>query len=320
MKRLLIGVTILLLGFALVSCGEAPTPTPQPTSTPEPPTETPIPEPPTSTATPVPPTPTSEPTATPEPPTPTLVAEGVVNAEPSLNLRAGASTSFDVLASMPTGTKVTMLERNADSTWVKVKSEEFGEGWVAAEYLDKTFQVDNLSVAADQPTPLAPAATTEALSPAPAADTPAPLPAEPTATIALPATPVPGGNIDEYLNALKEGTHNELAAPVSLGSAPAGGKVELVIANDSPFALKISLGSPANTETALDACQDCKVYEKTGPDSCLPEKPQKTLRIDPGAIRMAIETSSPDVVPYIGEWTLVGNQRYSLCFYILRNP
>lgn len=320
MKRFLVGVTILALSFVLVSCGEAPTPTPPPTSTPEPPTETPLPEPPTSTATPVPPSPTTEPTATSEPPTPTVVAEGLVNAEPSLNLRAGAATAFDILASMPTGTKTTLLERNADGTWVKVKTEEFGEGWVAAEFVDTTYQVSNLPVASDQPTPLPQAASTEAPSPAPAADTPAPAVVEPTATIALPATPVPGGDIDEYLNALKEGTHNELAAPVALGPAPAGGKTELVIANDSPFALKISLGSPARTETALDACVDCKVYEEVGPESCPPEKPQKTLRIDSGPIRLAIETSSTDVVPYVGEWTLEGNQRYSLCFHVLRSP
>jgi len=308
---------ILLVCFALVSCGEAPTPTPEPTATLAPATDTPAPEPPTPTTTPAPPTPTPEPTATPEPPTPTPAPEGVVNAEPSLNLRAGASTSFDVLASLPTGTRVTMLERSADSTWVKVRSQEFGEGWVAAEYLDKTSEVTSLPIAAEQPTPPAPATPTEAAGAASVADTPAP--PMPTATIALPATPGPGGDIDEYLTALKAGPHNELMAPAPLGAAPAGGKVELVIANDSPFALKVVLGSPASAETSVDGCQDCQVYESAGPSSCPPEKPQKTLRIDPGLIRMAIETSSPDVAPYVGEWSLEGNQRYSLCFFILRS-
>jgi hypothetical protein len=314
MKRVSLGLMILLLSFALVSCGETPTPTPEPTATPEPATETPAP---TATPEPATPTPTPQPTATPEPPTPTPAPEGVVNAEPSLNLRAGASTSFDILASLPTGTRVTMLERNADATWVRVRSQEFGEGWVAAEYLDKTFEVSNLPIAAEQPTPTAQAAPAEVASPTPTANTVAPPP--PTATIAWPATPGPGGDIDEYLNALKAGTHNELPAPVSLGAAPAGGKSELVIANDSPFALKVVLGSPASAETSIDACQDCQVYESAGPGSCPPEKPQKTLRIDPGSLRLAIETSSPDIAPYIGEWTLEGNQRYSLCFHVLRN-
>ena len=320
MKHSLFLVAILLIGISLVGCGEVATPTP----TPEPPTETPPPEPPesstsepsessTSTATPEPPTPTSEPTATPEPPTPTPLPEGVVNAEPSLNLRSGSATSFEVLDSMPTDTKVTVLERNEDGTWLKVTSDEFGEGWVSAKFVDLSTQAETIPVSTEQP-----AEPTEA-PPSAEAGAPTPVPAEPTPTVALPATPVPGGNIDEYIDALQEGAHNQLPEPVALGPAPAGGKVELVIANDSPFALKINLGSPANTETSLDACQDCTVYETEGPGSCLPEKPQKTLRIPPGALQLAIETSSPDIVPYVGEWTLKGNQKYSLCFYVLRN-
>jgi len=313
MKHLLFFVAIVLIGISLVGCGEVATPSP----TPEPPTETLTPEPPeppTSTATSEPPTPTSVPTATPEPPTPTPLPEGVVNADPSLNLRAGSATSFEILASMPTDTKVIVLERAEDGTWLKVTSDEFGEGWVAAEFVDLSTQAEAIPVSTEQPIE-----PTEAL-PAAEADTPTPVPAEPTPTVVLPATPEPGGNIDEYIDALQEGTHNQLPEPVALGPAPAGGKVELVIANDSPFALKINLGSPADTETSLDACQDCAVYETESPESCPPEKPQKTLRIAPGTLRLAIETSSPDIVPYVGEWTLEGNQKYSLCFYVLRDP
>ena len=96
--------------------------------------------------------------------------------------------------------------------------------------------------------------------------------------------------------------------------------MELVIANDSPFSLKVSLGSPAQTETSLDACPDCKVYEADASAACSPEKPQKTLRIDPGALRLAIEPSSPDLPPYLGQWTLQGDQKYLLCFAVVRKP
>ena len=323
MRHSLFLVAIVLIGISLVGCGEVATPSP----TPEPPTETLTPEspappeppeppePPTATATAEPPTPTSVPTATPEPPTPTPLPEGVVNAEPSLNLRSGSATSFEVLASMPTDTKVTVLERNEDTTWLKVTSEEFGDGWVAAEFVDLSTQAEAIPVNTEQPVE-----STEAPPPPAEAGTPIPVPVEPTLTVALPAIQVPGGNIDEYIDALQEGTHNQLPEPVALGPAPAGGKVELVIANDSPFALKINLGTPADTETSLDACQDCTVYETESPGSCPPEKPQKTLRIAPGTLRLAIETSSPDIVPYVGEWTLEGNQKYSLCFYVLRSP
>jgi len=313
MRHLFYGVMILLILTALVGCGSVPTPTPTPTS--EPPTETPVTEPPT--ATPEPPTATPEPpTATPEPPTPTPIPEGVVNAEPYLNMRSGPSTEFDVLGTIPTGSRVTILEANENNTWLKVNSAENGEGWVAAEFIDIGVQPG----AQPGPTEQTAEATTEPAAPPVTADNaPTAEPVPPTATVVRPATPVPGGDIDEYINTLFEGTFNRLSDPVAMGAVPAGGKVELVIANDSPFALKINLGNPANTNTTLDACQDCTVYETEGPGSCPPEKPQKTLRIDPGALRLAIETSSPDIAPHLGEWTLEGNQKYSLCFYVVRS-
>ena len=332
MKRFALCLVAIFLATAVVACGRETTPTatpaassetatpeviessqtPQETQTSEPssPTETPTPPP---TDTPLPPT------DTPVPPTPTPEPVAVVNAEPSLNLRSGPATSFDSLGTIPLKGKVTPIGRTADSEWIKVKSAEFGEGWVKTEFLDfpANVSVDSLPVAAD--------AAAAAATPTEAAPVPA-VPTEPATVVAVtptaPVAPTPADNteIDQYISALLAGTHNRLGNVTSLGAAPAGGKVELVIANDSPFGLKVSLGSPAGTETRLDACQDCKVYETQGPGTCAPEKPQKTLRIDPGALRLAIETSSPDIAPYVGQWTLQADQKYELCFYILRNP
>ena len=69
-SRLLAGLLILVLTFALMGCGSQPQATPTPTKTPVPPTWTPTPTPlpPTATPTPIPTaTPTPEPTATPTP-------------------------------------------------------------------------------------------------------------------------------------------------------------------------------------------------------------------------------------------------------------
>jgi hypothetical protein len=192
---------------------------------------------------------------------------------------------------------------------------------VKAEFLDfpANITVPALPVATEAaPAACTPAASSTQKSAATTVPAATPQAVAPTA----PAAPTPGdsADIDKYIAALLAGTHNRLGNVTSLGPAPAGGKVEMVIANDSPFALKVSLGSPARTETRLDACQDCKVYETQGPGSCAPEKPQKTLRIDPGALRLAIETSSTDIAPYVGQWTLQADQKYALCFYILRNP
>jgi hypothetical protein len=340
MKRFALCLITILIALAVVACGRVATPTATPASsldTATPPalqsSQTPqaAQTPPqaagtTVTATPAPPTDTpAPPTATPLPPTATPQPVAIVNADPSLNLRSGPGTSFKSLAMIPLKAKVTPAGRSADNQWVMIKSDEFGEGWVKAEFLDfpANVTVQALPVATETASAVAPtqgAAATARPTTATAATAtpPAGSPAAPTA----PAAPTPGdsADIDQYIAALLAGTHNRLGNVTSQGPAPAGGKVELVIANDSPFALKVSLGSPARTETRLDACQDCKVYETQGPGSCAPEKPQKTLRIDPGSLRLAIETSSSDIPPYVGQWALQADQKYALCFYILRSP
>jgi uncharacterized protein YgiM (DUF1202 family) len=344
MKRFALCTVTILIALAVAACGRATTPTATPAASAD--TATPIalqssqtpqaPQTPegtsvaagaavTATSTVALPTDTPmAPTATPLPPTATPEPVAIVNADPTLNLRSGPGTTFKSLASIPIKAKVKPESRSADNQWIKIKSDEFGEGWVKAEFLD--FPA-NLSA---QALPLATEAATAAATPAAAATQKPTAPTPPTKAAATPqalaptapaaATPGDSADIDQYIAALLAGTHNRLGNVTSLGPAPAGGKVELVIANDSPFALKVSLGSPARTETRLDACQDCKVYETQGPGSCAPEKPQKTLRIDPGALRLAIESSSPDIAPYVGQWTLQADQKYALCFYILRNP
>lgn len=338
MKRFALCLVTMFIALAVVACGRVATPTATPatsldTATPEAlqssqtpqAAQTSEPSGPTATPTPAPPTDTPvPPTATPPPPTPTPQPIAVVNAEPSLNLRSGPGTSYKSVAMIPLKAKVKPTGRSADNEWIRVQSDEFGEGWVKAEFLD--FPADVTVQALPLATEAAPAAATpaqEATATVPPVQPATAVPATPAAVSpTAPAAPTPGdsADIDQYIAALLAGTHNRLGNVTSLGPAPAGGKVELVIANDSPFSLKVSLGSPARTETRLDACQDCKVYETQGPDSCAPEKPQKTLRIDPGALRLAIETSSPDIAPYVGQWTLQADQKYALCFYILRNP
>ena len=317
MKRAFFCGVVLLIVLSLAGCGGPPSPTPTPS--PEPATATPVVA---ATPTPVPPTPaaqqpTSSPTAPPAPqsPTPTPSPEGVVNADPSLNLRAGPGTSFDLVASLPLKSKVTVTGRTSDGQWLKITAPQFGDGWVKTEFLDLNVAAASVPVVTDKA--LAPTAVP---SPTPLR-TPTRQAAAPTPTSAPPPpTPEPGGDIEKYIQALLAGKYNRLGQPALLGSVPAGGKVELVIGNDSPFALKVSLGSPAGVETNLDACRDCKVYESEAPGACPPEKPQKTLRIDPGALHLAVEPSTSDIPAYVGEWQLEGDKRYALCFYILRNP
>ena len=89
-------------------------------------------------------------TPTPQPPTPTPAPEGVVNADPSLNLRSGPGTSFDLLASLPLKAKVSLIGRTNDGEWVKVTSTQFGEGWVKTEFLDLNIAAASIPVVTDK--------------------------------------------------------------------------------------------------------------------------------------------------------------------------
>jgi SH3-like domain-containing protein len=51
----------------------------------------------------------------------------------ALNVRSGPSTAFAVLTTIPNGTEMTVLGRNAANTWINVQLEDGTEGWVTRE-------------------------------------------------------------------------------------------------------------------------------------------------------------------------------------------
>ena len=114
------------------------TPVP-PTATPAPPTATTAPTAPTApTETPIPPTdtptslpPTEEPTATAPPsPTATALPDASVKAE-TVNLRAGPGTTAAKLAGLKQSEPLTVLGQTGNCAWLKVKTADGKEGWVA---------------------------------------------------------------------------------------------------------------------------------------------------------------------------------------------
>ncbi len=129
----------LLLCLALSACGteQAPTATPTASHTPSPTltaTASPT-SPPTATPTATDtPTATATPTASPSPsPTPTVFAR--VRAERYVNLRAGPSTDFLVLAALAPATGLQIIGQNADASWRQVRGADGLEGWVSAALL-----------------------------------------------------------------------------------------------------------------------------------------------------------------------------------------
>lgn len=97
-------------------------------------------------------TPTPQPTATAVPSaTPTATPEvtaRVVEAVPSLRLRAEPGTAGQILALLKPRTLMTAIGRTADNRWLQVETVDDQAGWVSAAYLDVTGDLERLEVTA----------------------------------------------------------------------------------------------------------------------------------------------------------------------------
>ncbi|MBI1260051.1 MAG: SH3 domain-containing protein [Chloroflexi bacterium] len=104
--------------------------TPRFTATPIP-TRTPLP---TLTFTPsettIPPTPSDSPTPSATPP----ILGSVVSLQ-SINMRSGPGVGFSALSALRPATKVQILGRNNDGTWLNIRMEDGSEGWVSSELI-----------------------------------------------------------------------------------------------------------------------------------------------------------------------------------------
>lgn len=78
-------------------------------------------------------------------PTPPAGALGTVNTG-ALNVRTGPDVSYPAFTSISNGATVTLLARNASSTWVKVILRDGRQGWVNASFLTLNVPIGNLPV------------------------------------------------------------------------------------------------------------------------------------------------------------------------------
>lgn len=64
----------------------------------------------------------------------------------NLNVRTGPGASYASVTSIPYGTTLTLVGRNTDGTWVKVRMSNGTEGWVNASYLTTSVPVSSLPI------------------------------------------------------------------------------------------------------------------------------------------------------------------------------
>ncbi len=121
---------------------------------------------------------TPVPTATVSKPKPTATV-GVVKATTTdrSRIRMGPGTSYDMLTTVDQGTVMTVIGRNADSSWIQVQGklgDKSGAGWVSKDLVTLTGDLNTVPViGAPTPTPSKTKAGTR---------TPTKAPAKPTAT------------------------------------------------------------------------------------------------------------------------------------------
>jgi hypothetical protein len=115
--------------------GTTPLPSDTPTDTPVP-SNTPVP---TATASDTP-VPTATATDTPSPsPTPKLITVIVVTSpDPSVNIRSGPGTSFDIVTTASPGDVFQVIDENDDGSWIHFMLPDGREGWIAAFLVEKT--------------------------------------------------------------------------------------------------------------------------------------------------------------------------------------
>ena len=110
-----------------------------------------------------------------------------------------------------------------------------------------------------------------------------------------------------------------LPDPNHVGPSEAGGDLAtVVIQNSSPESMGIVFSGPDTRVEKLEACPTCETYTDTGPAECPDAGPVGTYVVEPGSYEVVVTaTSTSDVTPFHGTWTLSAGEEYSSCFYVV---
>jgi hypothetical protein len=106
----------------------------------------------------------------------------------------------------------------------------------------------------------------------------------------------------------------------SSGSVNAGGKVLVKVINDCPHGLHVEFTGQQPDVMNLPACGVCHVYSFIGPIFCpTTNRPAQEKQLEPGTYRVYVWVDDPSIKPWVGQWPLQGNRRYTVCFSIVQS-
>jgi hypothetical protein len=130
------------------------------------------------------------------------------------------------------------------------------------------------------------------------------------------ATLARDGLARSLINRAEDVGAGELPEPVPAGGAGRGVS-EVVVYNDSPEELRLVLSGPESRIEIIPASPTSSTYSLVGPPVCRTDVPSLQLNLAPGDYRALVESTSGNVSPFSGDWSLSSGDAYQSCFFIV---
>ena len=139
----------------------------------------------------------------------------------------------------------------------------------------------------------------------------------------------PAGPVLSKATSGRARTDVQLARAANPGKLPAperisgsgSGPATVVVRNDSPERLELTMSGRKPVITSVPACRSCHTYAGTGPAACPDSGPRRTFTVPSGtysvAVRSKVNRSGQEVTPFVGSWNLTRGSRYESCFFIV---
>ncbi len=126
--------------------------------------------------------------------------------------------------------------------------------------------------------------------------------------------------IDTEIEKIYKESHGTLPPPYPTKGKSLGGKCEVTIVNDVPYALTVLISGPANMSITIDASPGSSI--RIVPPFSWQDPPEAaesvTVKIPAGDYRVAARVREPGIIPFYGEWSLPGDTIYVSWFYLMQ--
>jgi hypothetical protein len=139
----------------------------------------------------------------------------------------------------------------------------------------------------------------------------------------------PKGSAKTKATSGKARTDVQLARAANPGKLPTPERISgtgtgpavVIVRNDSPDELELTMSGKKPVITTVPACRSCRTYPNSGPITCPDAGPKRTFRVPSGTYSVAVRSKATsvdqNVTPFVGSWNLTKGSRYESCFFIV---